>query len=180
LRCATGSSATSTAGCCRRLVADCLAPDRASRLPHTAASILARIPGRTRARRRRPALFGVAAAAVAGVALVLTLGGSDDARGVPVTVFNAEAACRSSPSDDCRLGLAGDPYAKYAPANIVDRVRHGDRLVADCYVAGARTVTAEDGRHSDRWYRVRSTAGEAWLPAVRLEPGARPPVPRCA
>ena len=167
----------------RPIVADCLAPDHASRLPHTAGSILARIAARahTRRRRRRPALLaaGAAAAAAAGVALVLTLDGSGETRGVPVTVFNAEAACRYSRSDDCRLGLAGDPYAKYAPANIVDRVRHGDRLVADCYVSGARTVTAEDGRHSDRWYRVRASAGEAWLPAVRLAPAARPALPRC-
>jgi hypothetical protein len=96
-----------------------------------------------------------------------------------VTVFNAEEACRNSPSDDCRLGLAGDPYAKYGPSNVVGRVRHGDRLVADCYVGGATTVTAEDGRSSDRWYRVRASDGEAWLPAVRLAPTARPAVARC-
>ena len=35
----------------RPIVADCLAPDHQSRRPHTAASILARIPGRARARR---------------------------------------------------------------------------------------------------------------------------------
>ena len=97
----------------------------------------------------------------------------------PVTVFNAEVACRNSPSDDCRMGLAGDPYAKYAPANVVGRVRHGDRLVADCYVTGATRVTAEDGRRSDRWYRVRTRAAEAWLPAVRLAPTVRPAVVRC-
>ncbi len=179
----------------RPIVAACLAPDHASRRAHTAASILARIPGRARAGRLRvlrlPAGFpvgtrgralaaaGAVAAAAAGIALALTLGGGEQARGVPVTVFNAEAACQSSPSDDCRLGLAGDPRAAYAPANIVDRVRHGDRLIAGCYVSGARTVTAEDGRRSDRWYRVRSSAGEAWLPAVRLAPGARPAVARC-
>jgi serine/threonine-protein kinase len=166
----------------RPIVADCLAPDHASRLPHTAASILARIPARARARRRRwPALAvaGVLAAVIVGVALALTVHGSGDARGAPVTVFNSEVACRSSPSDECRLGLAGDPYAKYAPANIVDRVRHGDRLMADCFVDGATMVTAEDGRHSDRWYRVRAGSGEAWLPAVRLAPAARPGVSRC-
>jgi hypothetical protein len=167
----------------RPIVADCLAPDHASRLPHTAASILARIPARAHARRRGWPRLAAAAAAVAaavvGVALATTANGPDDARGAPVTVFNAEVACRHSPSDDCRLGLAGDPFAKYAPANVVDRVRHGDRLVADCYVAEATTVTAEDGRSSDRWYRLRSSGREAWLPAVRLAPGARPPVARC-
>ena len=164
----------------RPLVADCLAPDHASRLAHTAASILARIPARTRARRRRrPALAAAGVAAVVAAALAATVNGPDEARGAPAIVFNAEAACRNSPSDDCRLGLAGDPYAKYEPANIVGRVRHGDRLVAECYVTGARTVTAEDGRSSDRWYRVRPGGGEAWLPAVRLAPTARPAVAPC-
>ena len=165
----------------RPIVADCLAPDHASRRRHTAASMLARIPARAPARRSWPALAasGAAAAAVVGVALALTVGGPEAARGAPVTVFNAEVSCRNSPSDDCRLGLAGDPYAKYGPANVVGRVRHGDRLVADCYVSGATAVTAEDGRGSDRWYRVRMPAGEAWLPAVRLAPAARPAVARC-
>jgi serine/threonine-protein kinase len=164
----------------RPIVADCLAPDHASRLPHTAASILARIPGSARARRRRWPALAAATAAVVGAALVLTGNGRDDGRGAPAIVFNAEAACRNSPSDDCRLGLAGDPYAKYAPANVVGRVRHGDRLVADCSVSGAQTVTAEDGRSSDRWYRVRAAGGEAWLPAVRLAPTARPAVAPCS
>jgi serine/threonine-protein kinase len=165
----------------RPIVADCLARDHAARLPHTAASILARIPGRARTRRRRwPALAAVSAAAAAavGVALASILNGPD-ASGAPVTVFNAEAACRYSHSDDCRLGLAGDPFAAYAPANVVGRVRHGDRLVAECYVSGATTVTAEDGRSSDRWYRMRTSGGEAWLPAVRLAPPAPPVVARC-
>ena len=38
---------------------------------------------------------------------------------------------------------------------------------------------AEDERRSDRWYRVRVRSGEAWLPAVRLAPTARPAVARC-
>jgi eukaryotic-like serine/threonine-protein kinase len=164
----------------RPIVADCLAPDHASRLPHTAASILARIPGRERVRRWTAwAAAGAAAAVAVAVALVLTVTGSDSAHGAPVTVFNAEAACRSSPSDECRLGLAGDPYARYGPGNIVGHVRHGDRLMTDCYVSGATTVTAEDKRSSDRWYRVETRAGEAWLPAVRLAASAPTRVPRC-
>ena len=107
------------------------------------------------------------------------MNGPEAAAGAPLTVFNAEAACQRSRSDDCRLGLVGDPHAKYAAANVVARVRHGDRLIAECYVAGATTVTAEDGRSSDRWYRVRTRDGEAWLPAVRLAPTARPAVARC-
>jgi serine/threonine-protein kinase len=163
----------------RPIVADCLAPDHAARRRHTAASILARIPGRPRPRRRWPALAatGTAAAAIVGVVLSMAVDGPVAAHGL--TVFNAETACQTSRSDDCRLGLAGDPQAKYAPANVVARVRHGDRLTADCFVAGATTVTAEDGRSSDRWYRVRTRDGEAWLPAVRLAPAARPAVPPC-
>jgi serine/threonine-protein kinase len=166
----------------RPIVVDCLAPDHASRRRHTAASILARIPGRARARGRWPMLAaaGAAAAAAVGLALAVIVEDPDaEAHGAPVTVFNAERACQNSPSDDCRLGLAGDPHAKYAPANVVGRVRHGDRLTAECFLTGATKVTAEDGRVSDRWYRVRMRDGEAWLPAVRLAPAARPRVPRC-
>jgi hypothetical protein len=115
------------------------------------------------------------------VVLALTVNnGSDASPGAPVAVFNAERTCQNSHSDDCRLGLAGDPYAKYAPANVVGRVRHGDRLMAECFVMGATKVTAEDGRVSDRWYRVRTRAGEAWLPAVRLAPSVRPAIARCS
>ena len=132
----------------RAIVADCLAPDHASRLPHTAASILARIPGRARARRPSPAGAGRrrrGRGASVAAAPAATVNGPDEARGAPATVFNAEAACRDSPSDDCRLGLAGDPYAPYAPANVVGRVRHGDRLVADCFVTGARRSPPRTG-----------------------------------
>ena len=38
---------------------------------------------------------------------VLTMNGPEAAAGAPLTVFNAEAACQSSRSDDCRLGLVG-------------------------------------------------------------------------
>src|SRR5262249_52883958 len=100
----------------RPIVADCLARDHAARLPHTAASILARIPERRRRRRRGPALVAAGAVATAVAAFVLVPGGSGETGGVPVTVFNAETSCRYSPSDGCRLGLAGDPYAKYGAA----------------------------------------------------------------
>lgn len=70
----------------RRLVADCLAPDHAARLPHTAPSLAARVAALSGAPRRRrllpvaaTALVAVTAAAVAGAAL---LGGdTDDDRG---------------------------------------------------------------------------------------------------
>ena len=167
----------------RAIVADCLAPDHAARLPHTAASILERVKGNAPVRGRRwwrlAAAGAAAVAAIVAGALAFAPNDPSSARRTTVTVFNAEVACQRSPSDDCRLGLAGDPHAMYAPANIVDRVRHGERLVADCYVSNARTVTAEDGRKSDRWYRVRARSGEAWLPAVRLAPAVRPALGRC-
>jgi hypothetical protein len=66
----------------RRLIADCLAPDHAARLPHTAGSVAARVEAATasphRRRRRMPALAAglvvLTAAAVAGAAL---LGGGE-------------------------------------------------------------------------------------------------------
>jgi serine/threonine-protein kinase len=166
----------------RPIVTDCLARDHTLRLPHSAASILARITARApRTRRRRwPVLAGtsVLVATVVGAVFALT-GSGPAATGAPVTVFNAEVACQNSRSDDCRLGLAGDPYARYGPANVIGRVRHGDRLVTDCFVTGATPVAAEDGRRSDRWYRVRTSSGDAWLPEVRLAPHVRPAVARC-
>ncbi|MGW4023391.1 serine/threonine-protein kinase, partial [Streptomyces sp. NPDC005009] len=86
----------------RRLVADCLAPDHASRLPHTAEALAARVErlaGGTRRRRGRPvpavaaALVGLAVAAVTGT---VVLGGDesedDDGRGVPAVVTDAHRA----------------------------------------------------------------------------------------
>ena len=184
----------------RPIVSDCLAPNHATRLPHTAASILERVSsigtdghdgGRPPLwRRRRYALAAAAVAGLAGIAVgtvALTAGDSGAnsgqgtaASGATVTVFNAEVACQHSSRDTCRLGLAGDPYAPYAPANIVGHVHHGDRLRAECYVANARNVTAEDHRASRRWYRVQLDSREAWLPAVRLAPSAKPPVGTCS
>lgn len=71
----------------RRLIADCLAPDHAARLPHTADSVAARVEAATgvpRRRRRRmvPAaaagLVVLTAAAVAGAALLGGGGGTQD------------------------------------------------------------------------------------------------------
>jgi hypothetical protein len=96
-----------------------------------------------------------------------------------VTVYNAERQCQRSTLPKCRLGLARDPYAAYAAANVSARVRHGDRLVAECYVADGTAVMAENGKRSTRWYRVRSPSATAWLPAVRAWPGTVPNVGRC-
>ncbi|MER7901389.1 transglycosylase SLT domain-containing protein [Streptomyces sp. NPDC096046] len=78
----------------RRLIADCLAPDHAARLPHTAAGVAARvqaITGGPHRRRRRlvPAaaagLVVLTAAAVAGAALLGGGGGGtrDEGRDIP-------------------------------------------------------------------------------------------------
>ena len=115
-----------------------------------------------------------------GAVAVAAIAGPDpQAETAALKVFNAEVACRHSPSPDCRLGLAGDPYARYAPGNVVGRVRHGDVLTAECFVDDGTRVSSEDGRSSTRWYRVRNQAapsGEAWLPGVRAWPGAAPAV----
>ncbi len=124
-------------------------------------------------------MLAILAGGAAATAMIAGPGGRDAA---PLRVFNAEVRCRHSPSLECRLGLAGDPYARYSPANVVGRVRHGDRLTAECVVDDGTRVFSEDGRSSTRWYRVRhqaSPSGEAWLPGVRAWPGAAPAVGRC-
>ncbi|MFE5889616.1 serine/threonine-protein kinase [Streptomyces sp. NPDC056468] len=52
----------------RRLIGDCLAPDHAARLPHTAAGLAARIDALPGGRRRRRRLLPAAGVALAGVA----------------------------------------------------------------------------------------------------------------
>ncbi|MFJ8631925.1 protein kinase [Streptomyces sp. NPDC093568] len=58
----------------RRLIGDCLAPDHATRLPHTAASLLTRIDTLSAKRRRRPRLLPVAAAVAAGAVVAAVTG----------------------------------------------------------------------------------------------------------
>jgi hypothetical protein len=184
----------------RPIVADCLAPDHERRTAHSAASLLERIQalaeGREpaaapRARRslarslprglRARIAAGVVVVAGATTAAALTMtGGSPPVQPAPVTVYNAERACQHSTSSTCRLGLVGDPYAAYAAVNVTARVRHGDRLLAECYVPDGTGVMAENRVRSTRWYRVRTGSGTAWLPAVRAWPGRQPAVGRCA
>jgi serine/threonine-protein kinase len=194
----------------RALIADCLAPDHAARSRHTAASLLARVgalqedrraapapverepreplagPDRPARRRRRSprrlaaALLLALVGSVAGWALADGERGGGAGAGATVRVFNVEAQCRGSLRADCRLGLARDPYARYAPANVIARVRHGDRLAAECYVPNGTSVGAEDGSSSTVWYRVVTGSRTAWLPGVRAWPGRRPAVARCA
>lgn len=105
----------------------------------------------------------------------------------PVSVYNIETRCQRPHTQNCALALARDPYAQYAAANVARRVWHNDVLQAECYVPDGSRVESEDGRPSTRWYRVTGPSGgsgahadeQAWLPAVRLRPGAEPAVPRC-
>jgi serine/threonine-protein kinase len=180
----------------RSIVADCLAPDHAARRPHTAASLLARVQAlmaeeheasrgaprhgwwRSGRARLAAAVLAVVAAVTAG-ALTVRDGGPAQ-RVARLKVFNAEVRCQRSRLPDCRLALARDPSAPYAAANVVGRTRHGNWLVAECYVTDGTLITAENRTSSTRWYRVRFPSTPAWLPAVRTWPGAKPAVGRCA
>jgi uncharacterized caspase-like protein len=121
------------------------------------------------------------AVAVAGIALALAMrSDAPPLRTAPVTAYHAERACQHSTLPTCRMGLARDPHAAYTPSNVAARVRHGDRLAAECYISDGTRVAAEDGRASARWYRVRLPSGTSWLPAVLLTPyDARLATTRC-
>jgi serine/threonine-protein kinase len=182
----------------RLIIGDCLARDHDARRQHTAAALLPRIkalgavdepaPPSQRARPwwqrgwQRLAAGALTVAAVITGALALTAGDAERERpaGAPLRVFNVEVACQRSMRLTCRLGLAGDPYAKYTSDNVTARVRHADRVVAECYIADGTRVRDEKGRPSSRWYRVQVPSGTAWLPAVRAWPGETPAVGRCA
>ena len=186
----------------RAIIADCLARDHDARREHTAAALLPRIkalgePGSaagdpapaSRGRHgwwqrgwKRLAAGALAVAAVGTGTLALAGSGAERERpaGAPMRVFNVEVPCQRSLRLTCRLGLAGDPYAKYTPDNVTARVRHGDRLVAECYILDGTRVRDEKGLPSSRWYRVQIPSGTAWLPGVRAWPGVTPAVGRCA
>lgn len=101
------------------------------------------------------------------------------ARGVSVTVHNAESACRELRTLECALRVAKDPYERYAaPGNRAARVWHGDPLEALCVVVDGTLVEDEKGITSTRWYLVRTALGvEGWLPGVRTRNTAE--VPDC-
>jgi serine/threonine-protein kinase len=184
----------------RSIIADCLARDHDARRGHTAAALLPRIkaldeagaggapapasPARAWWQRgwKRVTAGVLAVAAVGAGAVALAAGDAERERpaGAPLRVYNVEAPCQRSMRLTCRLGLAGDPYAKYTADNVTARVRHADRLVAECYIADGTRVRDEKGLPSSRWYRVQIPSGTAWLPAVRAWPGVRPAVGRCA
>ncbi|MEV6198995.1 serine/threonine-protein kinase [Streptomyces sp. NPDC051771] len=183
----------------RAIVADCLSPTHASRAPHTAESLLARIaarsdgpaaPRRTLRRGTRAALL---AAALCGTGAALSADTTGSGPGAPadtVRVFNAERGCQERTDHDrhCSLGLAIDPHRPYTAENVVrTRVWHGDLLTADCRVDDGQPIVDEEDLRSTRWFRVRlshaSVPPEAWLPAVRTRdspalPACRPPAAR--
>ena len=129
----------------------------------------------------------VAAVVAAGVAAMLIFSGNSELAPALVKVYNVEVDCQRPRIRECRLGLAGDPHARYTPANVVAYVWHNDVLRAECYVSDGARVESEDGRLTTRWYRVTDASAEpaaspgkkAWLPAVRLRVGTEPALPRC-
>jgi hypothetical protein len=88
---------------------------------------------------------------------------------VTLTVYNAEAPCRTVRTLECALHLARDPYTRYAaPGNSVGKVWHADRVEAECVVTDATLVQDESGITSARWYLVTTTGNvRGWLPGVR-------------
>lgn len=147
--------------------------------------------GSTAGRRRvRPVLAAlgaavvIAAAALAVPALTGADGATDDgdrrtqgsqaeapATGsARITVHNVERNCQHPRTENCALGLAGDPYRPYRRSNIVGHVRHGDVLHAVCRIADGVTVTDEVGGHSSMWFRVDHDGRQVWVPGIRIRP----------
>ncbi|MGW0395005.1 serine/threonine-protein kinase [Streptomyces sp. NPDC003042] len=185
----------------RALAADCLSPTHATRVAHTAESLLARIttrqsgadgatarPATRRRRRTRAALVAVAVAVCAAATAIWSYAVRDDpATDDPgrIRVYNAEQQCRGRTDRDpqCSLGLAIDPREPYTADNVVPtRVWHGDVLAAECRVPDAMPIIDEADTKSTEWFRVRLPEGPAgstaWLPAVRTKD--RPGVPACS
>lgn len=178
----------------RALAADCLAPTHATRAPHTAESLLARIrahrPDRRPRRPRRPhprprprtALLALASCAtVAVTATALWPHPGPSGQPARVRVFNAERGCQDRTDRDpqCSLGLAVDPLRPYTADNVVQvRVWHNDTLDADCQLPTGLPVINEEDLTSTLWYRIRLPGPTtAWLPAVRTRD--RPALLRC-
>ncbi|MEA2183102.1 MAG: hypothetical protein QOF69_2287, partial [Solirubrobacteraceae bacterium] len=74
---------------------------------------------------------------------------------------------------------ARDPHAPYNAANVANHTRHGNRLIAECYIPDGTRVGSEDRYRSTHWYRVRTASASAWLAGARTWPGSTSAVPRC-
>lgn len=139
---------------------------------------------------RRGRAFTVAALAATiatgGAMFVSSLGDTNNGPAF-LSVYNIEAKCQAPRTDECRLGLARDPYASYTRENVIGGVWHGDRLSVECFIAEGAQVAAEDRTMSQRWYRVSmpqespaaSPGAKAWLPGIRVRSGTEPAVRRC-
>ncbi|MFJ5799458.1 helix-turn-helix domain-containing protein [Streptomyces decoyicus] len=141
--------------------------------------------GRRRARLVLAALGAavvIAGATLAVPALTSSDGATDDGRtqgtqpeasapgSARITVHNAERNCQHRRTENCALGLAGDPYRLYRRSNIVGHVWHGDVLRAVCRIADGVTVTDEVGGHSSMWFRVDHDGKQVWVPGIRVRP----------
>ena len=165
----------------RPIVADCLAPDHASRLPHTAASILARIPGRARA----------PPASLAGAGRRRRGRGGGRRRALALTTNGPDAAARGAGDRLQRRGGLPElaerrlpPGARGRPVRQV-RARERRRPRASRRPAGRRLLRQRrDGRSRPRT-GAAAIAGIACAraPARRGCPRSgsrRPPGPRWA
>ncbi|WSV47970.1 helix-turn-helix transcriptional regulator [Streptomyces decoyicus] len=87
-----------------------------------------------------------------------------------ITVHNVERNCQHRRTENCALGLAGDPYRLYRRSNLAGHVWHGDVLHAVCRIADGVTVTDEVGGHSSMWFRVDHDGKQVWVPGIRIRP----------
>ena len=71
-----------------------------------------------------------------------------------LTVSRAEKACQDLRTIECSLSIAACPRAPYSGANIVGRIWHGEKAVADCVTVDDRYLADESGVSSRRWYHV--------------------------
>ncbi|MFG3266140.1 serine/threonine-protein kinase [Streptomyces bobili] len=113
----------------RRLIGDCLTPDHAGRLRHTAASLSVRIEqlGSSRGRRRLLPVAAVAlaavSAAIAGTALLGGGGGEDDddrAHGTPAVVTDAHSPAAGEIPEDSDVPEALRPVIVKAAHRCTD------------------------------------------------------------
>jgi hypothetical protein len=92
----------------------------------------------------------------------------EEAPSITLTVYNAEKARQEPRTIECSLSIAAIPRAPYSGANIVGRVWHGEKVVADCVIADGQYLADESGVSSRRWYHVTLPDG-----TVGWQPGAR-------
>ncbi|MFE1248026.1 protein kinase [Streptomyces sp. NPDC058766] len=156
----------------RRLIADCLAPDHAARLPHTADAVAARVEDLNRdpaprRRRRVPAvaaagLVVLTAAAVAGVAL---LGGGDSQagdRGRATPASRGDGTRRTAPGE-----LRADSDVPRSLRPVITRAAHRctDEEITPALLAAL--VKAESGFDAKAARPQSDEYGIAmWTPSV--------------